>query len=321
MRGIQILSVVFERRRFCQFVLTDDHCLMVDTGMSGWFKQHIADQLHEHNISPARLKYVLNSHADVDHYGGNAEARELAPQAIMMAHESDAANMESWSSMVSERFGIYDRFQEGYSPETKSWLRRAAGPGVRLDMTIRGNETIRLGVNREVRLMHLPGHSPGLVAVWDPGSGALIATDAVLGRGMVDIDNKVNGPPPYFDVASYRQSLKTMLAIDFEWLLLSHFPVMDREQGRAFILESLEHVEEVHSYISNTVLKARPQTMKEICAQVSAKFGPYEVMPNELIASVHSHLQDLVKNGTADTDRESDRDQARWIKSLHNRRR
>ncbi len=79
------------------------------------------------------LVEVIDSHADVDHYGGNAEARALFPDARLRAHPLDRPLIESWRRIAAERYGWYRAYGLDYPPASWEWLERAAGPDVALD--------------------------------------------------------------------------------------------------------------------------------------------------------------------------------------------
>ena len=298
--GVLLLEGRYGGRRFTQFLVEGNAALLVDTGMAGWVQERVAPQLRAAGVRPGQVRYVLNTHADVDHYGGNAEARREWPLAILLAHAADAPLMEDWRRMVRSRLGIYGRYGHPYSEDTLAWLRQAAGSLTRPDVLLRGGEVLRLGSDREVEIVHLPGHSPGMVGVWDPQQRALVAADAALGVGMPSEDGAIEGPPPYFDVAAYRMTLRRMLRYDFAWLLLSHHRVMDKAAGRTFLQMSLDHTYAMEAALLRCLAEqARPVAFETLYLKMLDEFGPYPVMANELCAPLSAHLRELVRSGRA----------------------
>ncbi len=311
--GVVLVVSSYGGRRFTQFLLCDERMLLVDSGMAGWVGERIEPQLSATGLSLMRVDFVLNTHADVDHYGGNAELRRMVPGMILMAHRADAPLIERWGCMVSERLGVHERCGQGYASETMGWLETAAGPSTRLDVLLRGSEVLRLGVKREVEIVHLPGHSRGMVGVWDRSYGVLIAADAALGRGMVNEAGVLDGPPPYFDVVAYRRSLRKMLTFDFQWLLLTHHPVMNRACGLRFLEDSLAHIDAMESVIRECLADPEgPVRFRDIFETVETRFGPYAVMPNELCAPIRAHLEDLRRRGLAALVRGQKDDEPVW---------
>ena len=84
-----------------------DGAALVDSGIAGAVTEHVVPALHEVGLPPDALAHVVITHADVDHYGGNAELRALAPAARLSAHERDRPVIESWELIASKRYGWY----------------------------------------------------------------------------------------------------------------------------------------------------------------------------------------------------------------------
>jgi glyoxylase-like metal-dependent hydrolase (beta-lactamase superfamily II) len=93
-----------------------------------------------------------------------------------------------------------------------------------------------------VKLVHLPGHTPGHLAVYDPVNQALFAGDALMGNGIPDTQGRLVMPPHYFEVDWYLNSIKRAQGLDPQQLLATHYlPLVDRavtqflETSRAFV--------------------------------------------------------------------------------------
>src|SRR5687768_7938352 len=83
--GIHRIESVLGPRPFSQYVLLDEKMLLVDTGIATTPQDVILPWFEQHRLEIADLDYVLISHADVDHCGGNSAIREAAPNAVFMA--------------------------------------------------------------------------------------------------------------------------------------------------------------------------------------------------------------------------------------------
>ena len=80
--GIHRIESVLGPRPFSQYLLRDERSLLVDTGVKETPAEVILPFLD--GLQP---DFVLNSHADVDHYGGNAAIRGgRAGGALSRAH-------------------------------------------------------------------------------------------------------------------------------------------------------------------------------------------------------------------------------------------
>jgi len=90
----------------------------------------------------------------------------------------------------------------------------------------------RLG---DLVVYHVPGHSPGLVALLHPGDRALICGDTFMSRG-----GKLSDPfPPFtYDMALNHQSQERLVTLDFDHLITSHGePILNtgRQQARELV--------------------------------------------------------------------------------------
>ncbi len=109
--NIHRLEAPLGNRFVCVFLLIgSEGVLVLDTGMDDTPSQHIAPYLEKLNIPPERIRYVINSHADIDHTGGNMSLREIAPNAVFMSHRLDRPMVEDLELMISARYGQYVRF-------------------------------------------------------------------------------------------------------------------------------------------------------------------------------------------------------------------
>src|SRR5205814_2108185 len=124
----------------------------------------LAPALRELGLAPERLTDVAITHADVDHYGGDAEIRALAPGARLRAHALDRPLIERWEAIARDRYGWYRGHGLDYDRATWDWLAEAAGPDTPLDGELAAGERIDLG-GLALEVLHLPGHSLGHVGL------------------------------------------------------------------------------------------------------------------------------------------------------------
>src|SRR5207244_2580726 len=75
------ISSILGLRRFAQWlVVGDERLLLVDSGVAGTIEEHVLPALAEIGRTPGDITDVVVSHADVDHYGGNAALRRAVPR-------------------------------------------------------------------------------------------------------------------------------------------------------------------------------------------------------------------------------------------------
>jgi glyoxylase-like metal-dependent hydrolase (beta-lactamase superfamily II) len=298
--GIHRIESVLGPRPFSQYLVQGERTLLVDTGVAVTPETVILPYLDSIGLRPADLDFVLNTHADVDHFGGNAAIRARAPRAVFCAHSADVPWIEDRERILRERYGWYATHDVDYSPEEKDWLREAMGPNVPLDMRLSGNETFRLGPELAVQVLHLPGHSPGHVGLWDPASGTAIITDAALGRGLYDMAGNVISPPPYFDVMAYEGSVRLLRSLSPQRLLTAHYEVMEGEDAVRFLDESATFIERTRLTVSETLAEHGELTLRGLLEISNPELGPFTVMENELAGTLRAHLRELVSAGRAE---------------------
>jgi glyoxylase-like metal-dependent hydrolase (beta-lactamase superfamily II) len=295
--GIHRIESVLGPRPFSQYLIRGDRTLLVDTGIKETPGEVILPFLAEAGFDVADLDYVLNSHADVDHFGGNAAIRAVASRAVICAHAADAGWIEDRERILRERYGWYAAHGIGYEPETAAWLRDAMGPDVLVDVRLQGGEVFRLGSGLDVRVLHLPGHSPGHVGLWEPRSRTAIITDAVVGKGLLDTDGKVIHPPPYFDAAAYEASARLLMSLEPERLLTAHYAVIEGTDVDRFLDDTMEFVKDARDAVEEIARREAEVTLARALPLADAELGPFTSMPNELAGPLRSHLRELVAAG------------------------
>ena len=295
--GIHRIESVLGPRPFSQYLLRDERSLLFDTGVKETPAEVILPFLD--GLQP---DLVLNSHADVDHFGGNAAIRQAAPRALFLAHELDVRWIESSESILRERYGWYAEHGLAYQPEVFAWLRDAMGPDTPIDVHLRAGERIRLGPRLTVEVLHLPGHTAGHIGLWDPASRTAVVMDAVLGRGLLDLEQHVIHPPPYFDVAGYLGAARTLQSLAPQRLLTAHYDVMEGSQVDAFLADTIAFVEDAGLLVEHALAERRELTLAQALELGDPQLGPFTSMPNELAGSLRAHLQELVREGRARED-------------------
>ena len=298
--GIQRIESILGPRPFSQYLLHGERTLLVDTGVEETPADVILPFLADAGFDPAELDLILNTHADVDHFGGNAAMREAATRALVCAHALDAAWIESRELILRERYGWYAGHGIGYDPETAAWLRDAMGPDVPVDIRLQGGEVFRLGPSLEAHVLHLPGHSRGHIGLWVPSSRTAIVQDAVMASGLLDTEHKVIHPPPYFDAAAYEASARLLVSLEPERLLTAHYDVIEGTDVDRFLDDTIEFVREARDVVEEIVIADRELTLASALAAAGPRLGPFTSMPNELAGPLRAHLRELVAAGRAE---------------------
>ena len=295
--GIHRIESILGPRPFSQYLLIDERSLLFDTGVAETPNDVILPFLVSAGVDPASLDFILVSHADVDHFGGNAAIRAAAPRALLVAHALDVPWIEDSARILRERYGWYEEHGIGYPPDVAAWLRDAMGEDVAVDLGLQGDELIRLGPKLEVQVLHLPGHSPGHLGLWVASSRTAVVMDAAMGRGLLDTEGNVIHPSPYFDIAGYEASARLLLELEPEQLLTAHYDVMTGPTVTAFLQSTLDFVQEARGVVTSIIAAEGEVTLARVLELADEQLGPFTSMPNELAGPLRGHLRELVAAG------------------------
>ncbi|WP_426504027.1 MBL fold metallo-hydrolase [Dactylosporangium sp. McL0621] len=93
-----------------------------------------------------------------------------------------------------------------------------------LHRTLGDGDRIDLG-GRVLTVLHLPGHTPGSIALLEERTGTLYSGDVVYDGGLID-------DLPNSDVAAYRRSMELLAGLDVSVVHPGHGPSFDRARLR-----------------------------------------------------------------------------------------
>jgi glyoxylase-like metal-dependent hydrolase (beta-lactamase superfamily II) len=280
--GIHRIEGDLGERYVCPYLLVgEERSLLVDTGLREMPSTVIAPYLDGRPVD-----WVLTSHADVDHCGGNRLARSLFGGAVFLCGEADRAWIESNDAMLAGNYLWYGAHGFGPAEDDVAFLRRELGGDAPVDVGLRGGETLSLGAGRRLEVLALPGHTPGHLGLWDAASGAAIVIDAVLADGVYDRAGNRLIPPRYYDAGAYEATIRRLRALDPDLLLTAHYDVMERAAAREFLDRSLAFVRAVRA----AVRAAGVVELRALTEAVDAAVGPFPAFTHELAASVRAEL-------------------------------
>jgi len=196
---------------------------VIDAGLPG-YRRLLVDELTSLGLALDAVRALVLTHGDTDHIGF---ASWLSAEQGIPAHVHDAD---------------VDRARLEVKKPTRGWgpvkVRPLAGflwfsarhGGLRMKpagevATVEDGEV--LDVPGRPRIIHVPGHTPGSVAVHVPGVDALFLGDAMTTRNVL---TGVEGPKPApftLDPDQARESIDRIAGIDASWVLPGHGPAWD----------------------------------------------------------------------------------------------
>ena len=247
--------------------------MLVDTGIATTPREVIFPYLERLKLKPQKLTLVITTHADLDHQGGNAAIKEVSPNTHLACGEADRLLVEDPRTLFDLRYNFLRADHDvALEPEPSP----EAGKPQRMDFTFSGGERIRLRDAWYLEVLHVPGHSRGHLAVYDPKHRMVFAGDAIHGRGCPKADGGMALPVTYYYVDIYLSTLRFFEALKINRLYSGHWPTMEGKEVQDFIAESRQTVELLDRVILSSLSKnASGLTMKDLIDAVSQAVGDW----------------------------------------------
>lgn len=274
-RGIHIIPGTIGQRPLQLALLRGElRCVLLDSGTAQDPERIIIPFLAELGIQPAELELVINTHADADHVGGNANLKRAFPHVYITCGEADRALIQEPAAMITQRYNAY-KTKHAIAPDdaVHQWYVEMLGDAEQVDWTWRGSETLRLSRDWVIEIHATPGHSAGHLTIFDPRSQTALMGDAV--HGGIGRDAAGNFTyPAYIDVPQYLDTLKHLRALEIETLVGCHWDIMRGAEVGAFLDASQAYVERLDELLL-AELKQRPQgaTLRELLYAIGARLS------------------------------------------------
>jgi glyoxylase-like metal-dependent hydrolase (beta-lactamase superfamily II) len=312
----QIASLVADRNLF-QYLFVGDNTVLLDTGASYTPSETILPFLRQNGIRPSQLTLAINTHADADHHGGNASLKQIAGQMMLACGEQDRLMIEDPDRLFASRYNqwISDHgVGLGLQPEASAWVRKMAGSPERIDQTFIGGEQIRIDDERSLQVLHVPGHSDGHLALYDPVNRAVFVGDALHGRHCPTTVGEPALPPGYYSVLAYLGTLQMLGALDIDWIYSGHWPTFHGSQVSEFLVECHRFVEGASNLVWKT-LEKHPEgaTLRAFMDECGPVLGTWPLSNQWLLMyPLHGHLLLLEQQGRVTRLAANEKDHVQW---------
>ncbi|GAA1980669.1 MBL fold metallo-hydrolase [Microbacterium pumilum] len=288
--------------------------LLFDTGVDESVEGTLLPYLSSIGFDLSRLRWVVSSHCDFDHTGGNAALKAAAPHVEFLAGAADVAMTQDVDELIRGRYGEFADSDGFDDPPEITALVRASTRLVAVDTPLHGGERFDLG-DRELEVLHVPGHSPGHLAVWDAANRALVISDAVLGVTVPTAIGDPAFPPTYRDTAAYVETIRTLREYGADLLLTAHYPLYEGGAVQEFLDESLVYTDRVDARIEAALRAAsRPLSSLELIRDIASDLGPWApAAADYLIFPVTGNLERLVTQGRVAVSEQGGRRVWEWV--------
>lgn len=295
-KGAYQIGSLYGGRFLFQYLFAGQRMVLVDSGVAATPATSIFPYIEDLGEDPARLSLVITTHPDTDHQGGNATIREAAPAALFACGESDKYLVQNPASLYAERYNYLKKdhglgFEDEPIPE--------AGTYCKIDLGLRGGETIGVSDDWDLEVLHVPGHSMGHLALFDRRHKAAFVSDAIHGRGCPKADGKMALPVTYFHIDLYLSTLQHLETLDIGALHTGHWPSMYGSEISDFFSQSRHTVDIIGRRIFRSLQNSSTGlTLNQLIDEVREEFPDWPQDTRDLaMFPVKGHLELLEARG------------------------
>lgn len=209
----QVIELNFQARRrlgCCVYlVFSGNDWMLLDIGYEDTVEELI-DLIRSMDFPLANCRYLVATHADVDHVQGFHRAKELLPGSQLVAHPEAKRILESGDRIAS--------FAEIPAQEIS-----IAMPAFTIDREVSNGDTLSLG-DISLEVWDTPGHAVGQLAF--RLADLLFSGDNIFRDGCVGSIDAHHGS----DLPAFISSLKRIQNSSVKWLLPSHGPAFRNDR-------------------------------------------------------------------------------------------
>jgi glyoxylase-like metal-dependent hydrolase (beta-lactamase superfamily II) len=256
------------------------------------------------------LERIVITHAHADHFGLAADL-VAASQAEVLSHAWNITALGDYTGDRERRVAFYAGLMHRAAVPVEIMIAIGQATGnvnryaqpVEVDVTLHEGDKLRLA-GHGWQVLHTPGHSAGLICLYEAASRTLLSSDHLL----ADISsNPVVEPPPPGErerprsLALYQQSLERVAGMGIEVALPSHGPVIHDVAG--LVRERMEF----HQRRMQRVLEALRQGARTTWDVTQALFPNLSPLDTFLaLSEAIGHLELLELEGSITSSSEQD---------------
>jgi len=281
----------------------DGRLLLVDAGYgSGEATAALAQGFHARGRRFDEVSRLLVTHGHVDHYGGGRFVEERSGGVLRaLAHPADIPKIaeEGWHwSEVAPHYGAH-LSRLGAPAQVLAVIAEEAERAFRAER-LRAVEPVLPGERLKARhldleVLHMPGHTPGLLCLYDHRHRVLISGDHLLERISPNplIELGPDGQDGFFrPLVAYLDSLARTRALEVDLVLPGHGPPFG-EHRRVIDTLDLFYQRRQERFLS--CLSAGPLTPYEMATALFRQLRPGDVFL--VLSEVVANLEVLEARG------------------------
>lgn len=186
---------------------------IVDAGLMGKGNYKVRS-IRDFGVQLEDIKRVIMTHTHLDHIGCLTEIKKLLPHVELWVHEVEAGPLESGDDRTVYGMDMFKSMMQ---------MQYDLKPGdftFQVDRRLKEGDFLEIG-GMKWEVLHIPGHSAGSIALYDPANRVLIPGDTVYADyaiGRFDLHGA--------DASALKSSLMRLAKLDVDILLPGHNRIM-----------------------------------------------------------------------------------------------
>lgn len=239
---------------------TEGKKILVDSGMG----PEVDNFLKFSGEDLRSIDLIILTHMHIDHVGGASHLRSKYGIPVAMGRNDVSVMDRIRTDPGAFRSDYFAQLKESGMPESILNGSASGSPAIRevdyygsMEVDYSIDDKFGIGSGQSVKLIHVPGHSPGSTCIHVPGEKAIFTGDHILGSITPNISKYMG---IYDSLGSYMESLKKLQGLDVTRVLPGHGAHMTSLDDR------ISHILEHHR-----------RRLEEIEGITTQWYSPYEV--------------------------------------------
>jgi len=197
------------------YLIVDDNAALVEVGCPVQIPD-ILQAVDQLGYDIRKLSYIIPTHVHIDHAGGAGLLARQLPQTKVVAY-SRAVKVLADPSILER---MMQGFKKIYGEDAGERFGEMVPVSEERFVKVEGGDRIALG-NRELKIIHTPGHDPNHLCFLDTRSRGVFCGDA-LGAYFSEIEVLFTSPVPGSDPFLFLQSIEKLKKLQPELVFFSH---------------------------------------------------------------------------------------------------
>jgi glyoxylase-like metal-dependent hydrolase (beta-lactamase superfamily II) len=261
--GIHLIKNPHSTYFVSSVLITGESLTLVDAGRVESPENSIYPAIRALGREPREISLLVLTHSHWDHSAGAAQIKRETGCKVAV-HSNGEAYLTDPETVARELTGRFPGIPPGNMADLDP---------VTPEIVFTHGSTIPLS-DRELKIVHTPGHSACSSCIVEPDLGLYIAGDSIQGRGE-------RRPLIFHDTTDYLSSMRRLQGEPIETLVNGHpFPpsgkgVLRGEETKQHVAESIIAVEELRATVLETLKESgNPLTVMEI-HEAAGAYQPY----------------------------------------------